>query len=83
MVQPQEKLVRCFQAVFPGLSADEAAAASVDSVPEWDSLASLTLVAVIEEEYDVVIEEDRLPELGSFNAIHAYLGERAAAEPSS
>jgi hypothetical protein len=45
-----ETLVRCFAAVFEGMPRSEIVAASVDSVEEWDSVASVTLLAVLEEE---------------------------------
>jgi acyl carrier protein len=66
-------LQRCFAAVFPELPPDEISSASVDTVPEWDSLASLTLVAVLEEEFGVEISELDLPDLTSFAAVREYL----------
>jgi len=43
------KLTRCFAAVFPDLPATEISSASLGSVPNWDSLATINLVALIEE----------------------------------
>ena len=45
MVKQTDRLVRCFAAVFPNVPAELIPLASVDNVPEWDSLASVTLVA--------------------------------------
>ena len=69
----ESELVECFAAVFPELGRDEIPSASVDSVAEWDSLASLTLVAVVEEEFGVAIDDLDLSELGSFAAFRDYL----------
>jgi acyl carrier protein len=59
-------LDRCFAAVFPGLADDEIPGASVDNVPEWDSLASITLIALLEEEFSFEIPDIDLPELRSY-----------------
>jgi acyl carrier protein len=66
-------LDRCFAAVFPELADDEIPAASVDSVSEWDSLASLTLIALLEEEFGAQISELDLPELRSYADVRDYL----------
>jgi acyl carrier protein len=66
-------LERCFASVFPDLSAPEIASASVETVAEWDSLAAVTLMAVVEQQFCVRINELDLPELGSFEAFRNYL----------
>jgi acyl carrier protein len=66
-------LHRCFAAVFPELAEDEIPNASVDSVQEWDSLTSLTLIALLEEEFGVQISEISLPELRSYADVRDYL----------
>jgi acyl carrier protein len=66
-------LQRCFSAAFPDLAEDEIPGASVDSVSEWDSLASLTLIALLEEEFGVEISELDLPELTSYADVRDYL----------
>lgn len=73
-------LLECFSAVFPELDRDQIPSASVDSVAEWDSLASLTLVAVVEEEFGIAIDDLELSELGSFTAFQEYLQARAPGE---
>jgi acyl carrier protein len=64
--------------VFPGLTAAEIPSASVETVAEWDSLAAVTLMAVVEEEFAVRIDELDLPELDSFEAFQDYLHAREA-----
>ena len=73
------RLARCFAAVFPALGDAAASSATVDTVPEWDSLASLTLVAVIEEEFAITIDDLDLPAITSFAAASSYVQARVAA----
>ena len=73
MLEVDGRLTRCFASVFPALSPDEIYSASVQSVPTWDSLAAVTLVAVLEQEFDIQIDIMELPELTSYDAVRAYL----------
>lgn len=76
MGELHQPLVRCFASVFPRLSFDEIPTASVENVPEWDSLAAATLVAVLQQEFEVDIDFGDLPQLQSFDAVLQYLGDR-------
>jgi acyl carrier protein len=67
------RLVRCFQAVFPTLSDREAPSASVTSVRGWDSLATIKLVALVEEEFGVSVPVEELGRFVSFPLIVDYL----------
>jgi acyl carrier protein len=71
-----ERLIHCFASVFPALTSEQIENASSDSVGMWDSLSTVTLAAVIQEEFDVEIEPDALPELDSFRAFRDYLNTR-------
>jgi acyl carrier protein len=71
-----ERLVRCFASVFPVLTREEIERASSESVGVWDSLSSVTLAAVVQEEFGVEIEPDALPDLDSFQAFRLYLNAR-------
>lgn len=68
-----ERLVRCFESVFQALTQEEIENASADSVGIWDSLSSVTLAAVVQEEFNVEIEPEALPTLDSFQAFRDYL----------
>ncbi len=74
------RLVGCFQTVFPGLSESQAQNANQSSVSTWDSVAAITLANVIEEEFGVQVDFDRLGELDSFHRVREYLleGTRAS-----
>jgi acyl carrier protein len=76
MRDQDERLIHCFASVFPVLTQEEIEDASYDSVGMWDSLSSVTLAAVIQEEFNVEIEPDALSNLDSFRAFRDYLGTR-------
>ena len=40
---------------------------------EWDSLRMITLVVVIEEEFEVTVPVDEIENLTSFQTLHDYL----------
>jgi acyl carrier protein len=60
------RLAACFSKVFPGLTQEETLRASSGELPQWDSLATLNLLALIEEEFEVSIDLDDLDEPPSF-----------------
>ncbi len=70
------RLVQCFQDVFPDLDDAAAQAAVFGEVEEWDSLSSLTLVAVVEDEFGVTLDDDLVAELTSFARIRDNLAGR-------
>ena len=75
MTDLEVRLVRCLQTVFPALSQEQARAASQDTVEGWDSVAMLTLLTVIEEEFEIAADYDRAEELTSYSGLLGYLGE--------
>jgi acyl carrier protein len=73
MDESRARLTRCFAAVFPELAPEEIGAATPERVPAWDSIANVTLLAVVEEEFAVTIEADDLERLTSFAAVLDYV----------
>jgi acyl carrier protein len=73
MDEMEGRLIRCFSSVFPDLAAEQIRVASAESVPAWDSLAAVTLVAVLQEEFGLQINLIDLPELVSFVAVRNYI----------
>ena len=71
------RLVKCFQIVFPDLTEAETVAASQASVGQWDSVATITLLNVIEDEFQIEMDLDALAELNSFASIQQHLAQRA------
>jgi acyl carrier protein len=75
MDEKETRLAECFLAVFPELSADDITKASSSSVDSWDSVAVVTLLSVVEEEFGISIEVDDLARFDSFRGILSYLRE--------
>lgn len=75
----QQQLLACFQAVFPNEEENALAVLSQATHPAWDSLASVTLVRVIEEQFGIQMDLFDIEELDSFHAVEAYLRHRMAA----
>ncbi|HXY51060.1 MAG TPA: acyl carrier protein [Terriglobales bacterium] len=73
MSEQEQRLIRCFASVFPGLTAEQIRASSAQSTGIWDSLSLVTLAAVIQEEFGVDIDPEVLPDLDSFAAFCTYL----------
>ena len=73
MPELDDRLSRCFASVFPALDPNQIRQASVESVPAWDSLAAVTLIAILEQEFDTQIDLMEMSELTSYHAVHDYL----------
>jgi acyl carrier protein len=69
----EKRLAACFSAVLPELTAEEITQASAASLASWDSVATVTLIAVIEDEFEVGIEIDDPAQFDSFQGILNYL----------
>jgi acyl carrier protein len=76
MDEIRQRVAKCFTAVFPDLREAEAYSASVASLPSWDSTAAIMLANVIEEEFNVAVDYEQLPELLSFDLIVNYVKEQ-------
>jgi acyl carrier protein len=75
----RERLIKCFAAVLPQLTAEEIPLAAPTRVEGWDSLATITLVSVIEEEFAIQIDPEDIEHLASFDLVLNYLARRQAA----
>jgi len=64
------RLKKCFLLVFPELSPDQIDDASTYTVDNWDSLRAVTLVAAIEEEFNIEFELEDMLSFTSFKAVH-------------
>ena len=73
MDEIEKRLAACFSAVLPDLSPDEIKNASTTSVDSWDSVTTVTLLAVIEEEFAISIEDLDPAKFDSFQNILTYL----------
>lgn len=77
MSERENRLLKCFASVFPGLSYEDIRNSNAESIGAWDSLSSVTLAAVIQEEFNQEIDPEVLPQLDSFEAFRAYLQQEA------
>jgi len=81
MDEIRNRLLACFSAVFPLLSPSELESAESSQLPAWDSVASVTLFATIEEEFATEIDVNNMAELLSFKKLEEYLRERSDHRP--
>ena len=68
-----ERLLGCFQAVFPGISDESLMGLSAASDPGWDSVTQVTLMSVIDEEFGINLPEERYGEFTSFASLLEFL----------
>lgn len=73
MDEIKARLTQCFETVFPDLDPAAIPGATQESVSTWDSIAAITLVNVIEDEFQIEMDLDKLADLDSFARILEYL----------
>jgi len=78
----QRRLAGCFQTVFPSLNDTSVLTASQENTATWDSIATVTLLNLIEEEFHIEADLDRLTELNSFPILLGYVRHEARAQSS-
>jgi acyl carrier protein len=66
-------LIRCFSAVFPGVAAEKMPTVTMESLGDWDSMATVTLINVVEEEFGLQIAVEEIEDLSSFRSFAVYL----------
>ncbi len=69
MTSTTSRLVVCFQNVFPNLGETEVRGASTETVGAWDSVAHITLLSAVAEEFNVEFEPEEYIDLTSFEDI--------------
>ncbi len=75
------RLTSCFRTVFPELTEQEVPLASMTSLGSWDSLGTITLLTVIQEEFGIQVPLDDLPLFVSFELILGYLQQQHCHAP--
>jgi acyl carrier protein len=78
MDQISDRLRDCFRTVFPDLSDEQIDSAARAELSEWDSLATLTLLTVVEEEFELELDDQAVEQFDSFEAVERVV-ERIAA----
>lgn len=79
MDEIRQRLTNCFQVVFPNLPQDAIPSASTATLANWDSVAAITLMNVVEDEFGLDMDLDDLAELDTFEKVHTYLQKRLQA----
>jgi len=74
------RLTDCFAVVFPAIPLGELPALTLSSCAEWDSLATVTLLAAIEEEFEVRFGLDEVELMLSFDIIAGMLAGKLEGE---
>ena len=70
---PRDRLIQCVSAHFTNLTPAEIPRASMATVGEWDSMASVTLIAVVQEEFGIEVAPEDYERFVSFEMILDYL----------
>ncbi len=78
MHNSEQRLEKVFETVFPDMPVAEIRTASQDSIQNWDSVAAITLMNLIEEEFGIQMDFGEVAELTSFPKILEYVNERIA-----
>jgi acyl carrier protein len=73
-----DRLVRCISSAFPGLADQEIRTVGVEQLADADSLAAVTLVALIDQEFGVDLDLEGLLRFGSLAGLCQYLREQPA-----
>lgn len=69
----EARLLRCFAVILPDLPEEELRQATMSSVSAWDSMVTVTLINVVEEEFGVQIGLEDVEHLVSFDDFRNYL----------
>jgi len=73
----RERLQQCFQTAFPGLDPQQIPNATQAGVTGWDSIAQVTLMSLIGEEFGLDVDYEAFEELTSFASLLQYLETKA------
>ena len=69
----------CFQLVFPNVPEGDITSASQENIAAWDSVAAITLLNVLEEQFEIEMDFDEVADLDSFEKVCAYMQQRQKA----
>ena len=69
----KDRVARCFSNVFPDIRQEEIPRASTASLAAWDSVAQVTLLSSVAEEFGLDFEVEDFEELVSYPLIVGYL----------
>lgn len=67
------RLTTCFVNAFPALDPAAASSATSDTMPDWDSMASITLMTLVQEEFGVDLDLERMEDFNSYEKLRSWL----------
>jgi acyl carrier protein len=79
MTELESRLRRCFETVFPAVPVEEIGTLSAETLDAWDSVATVTLISVIEEEFDISFPDEAIERALSYDAVREQVREATAA----
>jgi acyl carrier protein len=79
MTNIEKRVGECFANVFPDIQPSQIPNASAATLPAWDSVAHITLLSAISEEFGVELEVEEYEELTSYRAIVDYMETKSKA----
>ena len=71
-----DRLAQIFMTAFPDLPESAVRSATQQNTPNWDSVAAITLMNLIEEEFQIQMDFEDLADLTSFAKISEYLSRK-------
>ena len=71
-----QRVAACFANIFPDLRPEEIPLASAATLATWDSVAQVTLLASIAEEFGIELEMSDFDELVSYALIVEFLEQK-------
>lgn len=77
MINTNQRLANCFANAFPEIQPNEIPTASAASLAAWDSVAHITLLSAISEEFGVEFAPEDFEQLISFALIADFFAARA------
>lgn len=77
MSNATDRLIECFEQALPNLSREEIETADMETVADWDSVAHVTLLSLIQEEFSVEADFEEFEDATSFDAVLDWVEERA------
>jgi len=69
----ESRLMRCVASIFPALSEEEIRSLNIAELMAVDSLAAVTLVSLLDEEFAVDFDLEELLTMGSFDSLRGRL----------
>ena len=73
-----ERLINCFATVFPNISRSDIPSITQENIAAWDSIAHVTLISLIGEEFGIDLDFEEFDGATSFASILEVLRARMA-----